>query len=116
MPKALRKITHQIHGQRKLLVPSITLRRDYLKTAHLGQIESEMQALQSRFVQIHPIREAVERRVRELVPNYATLTPNEYYRHRNEIKNEYGALFGSMTHRMAHLKAMKKNITQFKLN
>ena len=116
MPDAIQKITHRIHGQRKLLVPSIMLRRGYLETAHLGQIKSEMQALQGRFFQITPIREAVERHVREVVPNYAKLTPKEYYRHRNEIMDEYGALFGSMNHRMAHLKAMKKNITQFKLN
>ena len=115
MPEALQKITHRIHGQQKLLVPSILLRRDYLRTAHLGQIKSEMHALQGRFYQIYPRREAAERRVREVVPNYATLTPREYYRHRNEIMDEYGALFGRMNHRMAHLKAMKKNITQFKL-
>ena len=115
MPAALQKITHRIHGQRKLLVPSIMLRRDYLRTAHLGQIKSEMQALQGRFFQINPIREAVERRMRAL-PNYAKLTQEEYYRHRNEIMDEYGALFGRINPRMIHLKAMKKNITQFKLN
>ena len=115
MPEALHKITHRIHGQRKLLVPSIMLRRDYLRTAHLGQIKSEMQALRGRHSQITPTREAVERRMRAL-PNFGQLMMAEYYRHRGEIINNDHAFLDRMDPRMEHLKAMKKQITQFKLN
>ena len=116
MPAALQKITHQIHGQRKLLVPSIMLRRDYLRMAHLGQIKSEMQALQGRHSQITPIREALERHVREAVPNYDQMPQAERYQYDFVIMDEYGAFLDMLWPRFAHLKAMKKNITQFKLN
>ena len=115
MPTAIQKITHRIHGQRRLLVPSIMMRRGYLKTAHLGQIESELQAIISRHSQITPRREAVVRQLKAL-PNYGMMLIEELHRRASEITNEYDELSDHMDLRMAHLKAMKKNITQFKLN
>ena len=113
---ALQKITHRIRGQRTLLVPSILMRRGYLETAHLSQIKSEMRTLQGRFYQIYPRREAVYRRMRAL-PNYAQLTQAEIDRYDHMIMDDANAFFwGMMDPRMVHLKAMKKNITQFKLN
>ena len=115
MPAALQKITHRIHGQRKLLVPSILMHRGYLETAHLGQIKSETHALQGRLLQLHHHSEAVYRRVLAL-PNYDQLTQAENERYLHEMLGEAKPFWGIMEPRMAHLKAMKKKITQFKLN
>ena len=119
MPTAIQIITYKIHGQRKLLVPSIMLRRGYLATAHLGQIESEMQALQSRGLQIDVkdpgYREYLANQVVSL-PNYDMMTDEELYQHGYAIVGKGKALSKRMDIRMAHLKAMKKNIIQFKLN
>ena len=115
MPTALQKITYRIHGQRTLLVPSIMLRRGYLETAHLGQIKSEMHALQSRAFQIHHRSEAVERQMRAL-PNYAKLTRAEREQYDHMIMDDVIAFSDRMDPRMEHLKAMKKQLTQFKLN
>ena len=112
---ALQKITHRIHGQRTLLVPSILLRRGYLETAHLSQIKSEMHALQGRFYQIHPRSETTYRRMRAL-PNYDQMTQAEKERHGHAIMDDDDALLGIMDPRMVHLKAMQKKLTQFKLN
>ena len=119
MPTAIQIITYKIHGQRKLLVPSILLRRGYLATAHLGQIESEMQALQSRGVQVDvnnpSYKEDVVNRL-EVLPNYDNMTRAEIDRHTRDILNyDARAFSGRMNRRMAHLKAVKKNIIQFKL-
>ena len=115
MPAALQKITHRIHGQRTLLVPSILLRRDYLRTAHLGQIKSEMHAIQGRHSQLYHRSEAVERQMRAL-PNYGHLTRAERERYEHEILDDVTAFMDRMDPRMIHLKAIKKNIKQFKLN
>ena len=115
MPGALQKITHRIHGQRKLLVPSITLRRDYLETAHLGQIESELQAIRSRGFQIDHSSKAMHRQMRAL-PNYDKLTRAERKQYDHMIMDDVNALSAHMRPRFAHLKAIKKQITQFKLN
>ena len=115
MPTALQKITYRIHGQRKLLVPSIMLRRGYIETAHLGQINSELQTLQGRGLQLHGYNEATVSRLLSL-PNYDKLTPEELHRHSIDILNSEEALSGRMNLRTAHLKAVKKQITQFKLN
>ena len=115
MPTALQKITYRIHGQRKLLVPSIMLRRGYLETAHLGQIESELHAIRSRAFQIHNRSEAVERQMRAL-PNYAKLTRAERERYDHMIGDDVLAFSDRTDLRTEHLKAMKKKITQFKLN
>ena len=115
MPEALQKITHRIHGQRALLVPSIMLRRGYLETAHLSQINSEMHALQGRAFQIHHRSEAAYRRMIAL-PNYAQLTRAERERYDHMIMDDINAFMDSMDPRMAHLKAMKKKLTQFTIN
>ena len=126
MPTAIQKITHRIHGQRRLLVPSIMLRRGYLETAHLRQIESEtahlhqieseMQALRDQHSQTPPLtHDAIVRKLREK-PNFGRGTMIEYFQHRRDIIENDSAFRDIMETRMAHLKAMKKNITQFKLN
>ena len=115
MPEALQKITHQIHGHRKLLVPSILLRRDYLRTAHLGQIESELQAIQSRGFQIDQISKAMHNLVG--APSYYKhMSQTDLRNHERKIEDDVDAFRDIMRPRMLHLKAMKKQITQFKLN
>ena len=115
MPTAIQIITYKIHGQRKLLVPSIMLRRGYLATAHLGQIESEMQAIRGRYHQLHPYLEAEYRQLQSL-PNYDKMTREERYRHRVSIRNDTKSFLDRTDPRLSHLEAMKKNIIQFKLN
>ena len=115
MPTALQKITYRIHGQRTLLVPSIMLRRGYLETAHLGQIESETHALQGRLLQLYHRSKAVERQKRAL-PNYAKLTRAERERYDPMIGDAVIAYSDLTDLRLDHLKAMKTKITQFKLN
>jgi len=119
MPTAIQIITYKIHGQRKLLVPSIMLRRKYLATAHLGQIESEMEALQSRGLQVDvynpSYKEDAMTRL-EALPNYNKMTPAEIRQHARDIIKVNDASWEHIKLRMTHLKAMKKNIIQFKLN
>ena len=117
MPTAIQIITYKIHGQRKLLVPSIMLRRSYLATAHLDQIESEMQALQSRGIQIENYSsfESAQKRLKAM-PNYDNMPEEEREQRHVDFVLGDSALVGRMNIRMAHLKAMKKNIIQFKLN
>ena len=115
MPETLKKITYRIHGQRKLLVPSIMLRRGYLATAHLGQVESELQAIQGQFSQmIYSYKDEIRHRM-QLVPNYDTLTPEELRTNFEKIKNDIRLHINSMNHRLAHLYAMNKNIPKFKV-
>ena len=52
--KRRQTITHQIHGQRRLLVPSIMLRRMYLEQVHLTQIKSEKDAISSNIGRLPP--------------------------------------------------------------
>ena len=52
--KRRQTITHQIHGQRRLLVPSIMLRRGYLEKIHLAQIRSEKDAILSHIGRLQP--------------------------------------------------------------
>ena len=108
-------ITYRLHGHRKLLVPSIMLRRDYLRMAHLRQIKSEMHAIQSRHSQLYHRSEAVYHRVKAL-PNYGHLPQAEHERYEHEMTDDVTAFMDRMDPRMIHLKAMKKKITQFKLN
>ena len=125
MPAALQKITHRIHGQRTLLVPSILMRRGYLETAHLSQIKSETaylsqiksetHALLGRFYQIRHRSEAAHHRMKAL-PNYDHLPQAERNRYLHEIMDDTTAFLDRTEPRMAHLQAMKKKITQFKLN
>ena len=115
MPDTLQKITHRIHGQRRLLVPSIMMRRGYLETVHLGQIESELQAITSRGFQIDRIGKAMHNWVREL-PARRYMSRTDLRNHEREIQDDVDALSAHMRPRMAHLQAMKKQITQFKLN
>jgi len=50
----LQRITYRLHAQREKLAPSIALRRNYLETTFLNQINSEKEAIQSHIQRLQP--------------------------------------------------------------
>ena len=56
MPKAtnLERITYRLHEQRAKLAPSLMLRKNYLEATHLGQIQSEKDAIVGHINKLQP--------------------------------------------------------------
>ena len=67
MPKAtnLERITYRLHEQRAKLAPSLMLRKNYLEATHLGQIQSEKDAIVGHINKLQPgvRREYLRRRM-----------------------------------------------------
>ena len=50
----LKRITYRLHEQRAKLAPSLMLRRNYLAATHLGQIQSEKDAIVGHIDRLQP--------------------------------------------------------------
>ena len=50
----LSKITHRLHDHRAKLAPSLLLRKNYLTTTFLAQIQAEKDAINSRIDRLQP--------------------------------------------------------------
>ena len=50
----LERITYRLHDQRAKLAPSLMLRRNYLAATHLGQIQSEKDAIVGHIDRLQP--------------------------------------------------------------
>ena len=50
----LDRITYRLHEQRAKLAPSLMLRKNYLEATHLGQIQSEKDAIVGHIGKLQP--------------------------------------------------------------